>query len=283
MSGETLAAGTTMGPVHLTVASLERSWDWYREAIGLRLLRQDSGRLSLGTPERELLVLYEERGARPAPRTTGLYHFALLLPHRRDLGRWLAHAGKRQVPLTGMSDHFVSEALYLNDPDEHGIEIYWDRPREFWEGQVATRLTSLPLDTSGLLAEVESGSPAFEHLPEATVMGHVHLRVAEIPGTLEFYRDILGFGLMAQFRQAAFLGAGGYHHHLGANTWESAGGRPAPAGAAALRHATLVLPELADRDDLLARLERRAVKIENTDAGPLVRDPSGNALVLALR
>jgi catechol 2,3-dioxygenase len=115
-------------------------------------------------------------------------------------------------------------------------------------------------------------------------MGHVHFRVAEIPGTLEFYRDLLGFGLMAQLGgQALFLAAGGYHHHVGANTWGSAGGRPAPAGAAALRHATLVLPDRSELGALLERLERGAVKTESTDAGPLVRDPSGNALVLALR
>jgi catechol 2,3-dioxygenase len=284
MSGRVLAAGATMGAVHLTVADLERSSDWYREAIGLQPLRRDSGRISLGTAERELLVLYEARGARPAPGTTGLYHFALLLPRRRDLARWLAHALERRLPLTGMSDHFVSEALYLSDPDEHGIEIYWDRPRELWQGQVAQRLTSIPLDLDNLLAELEQPRTSFERLPEETVMGHVHFRVAEIPGTLEFYRDLLGFGLMAQLgRQAVFLAAGGYHHHVGANTWESAGGRPAPAGAAALRHATLVLPDPSEREALLERLERGGVNAEHTDAGPLVRDPSGNALVLALR
>jgi catechol 2,3-dioxygenase len=208
----------------------------------------------------------------------------LLLPRRRDLARWLAHALERRVPLTGMSDHFVSEALYLSDPDNHGIEIYWDRPRELWQGQVAERLTSFPLDLDDLLAELEQQPTPFERLPEETVMGHVHFRVAEIPGTLEFYRDILGFGLMARLgRQAVFLAAGGYHHHVGANTWESAGGRPAPAGAAALRRATLVLPDPSELGALLERLERGAVNIESTDAGSLVRDPSGNALVLALR
>jgi catechol 2,3-dioxygenase len=284
MSAATLGPGTGMGAVHLTVGSLERSWDFYRESIGLQLLRQGSGRISLGTSERELLVLYEEPGARPAPRTTGLYHFALLLPQRRDLARWLTHATGRRVQLTGMSDHFVSEALYLDDPDEHGIEIYWDRPRELWEGQVAGRLTSVPLDLDGLLAERGPDIAPFEGLPEGTVMGHVHFRVAEIPGTVEFYRDALGFGLMAQLgHQAAFLGAAGYHHHVAANTWESAGGHPAPPGTASLRHARLELPELAEREALLARLEARGVKTERTDEGPLVRDPSGNALVLGLR
>ena len=283
MSAGVLAPGATVGAVHLTVADVERSLEWYRDAIGLEVLRQEDALLSLGAGGHELLRLFEQPGARPVPGSTGLYHFALLLPRREDLARWLAHALQDRVPLTGMSDHFVSEALYLSDPDGHGIEIYRDRPRDVWEGQVATRLTSAPLDVTDLLGQVEGSSAPFPGLPEGTVMGHVHLRVAELPGTLEFYRDTVGFGLMAQLRQAAFFAAGGYHHHLGANSWESAGGKPAPAGAAALRHATLVLPDAAERSALLERLQRRGLTPETTDDGPLIRDPSGNALVLAVR
>ena len=130
------------------------------------------------------------------------------------------------VPLVGLSDHFVSEAIYLSDPDGHGIEIYWDRPREVWEGQVFERMTTLPLDVQSLLGELSDVSAErFSGLPDGAVMGHVHLKVASIPETVAFYRDVLGFELMAQVgEQAAFLAAGGYHHHLGANTWESAGG-----------------------------------------------------------
>ena len=204
---------------------------------------------------RALLVLVEEAGARPAFGHTGLYHFALLVPRRADLARWLAHAARDRVPLVGLSDHFVSEALYLSDPDGHGIEIYWDRPREVWEGQVAARMTTLPLDVDDLLGELDDpGAGQFDGLPDDTVMGHVHLKVAAIPETVAFYRDLLGFGLMAQLgEQAAFLGAGGYHHHIGANTWESAGAAPPPPGTAALRHATIVLP-----DEAAARPRRRA-------------------------
>src|SRR5262249_54992327 len=149
-------------------------------------------------------------GAQPAPGSTGLYHFALLLPRRADLASWLAHAAEDRVPLDGMSDHFVSEALYLSDPDDHGIEIYCDRPREVWAGQVAARLASLPLDVDDLMTERRE--TPFTGLPQGTTMGHVHLRVAEIPSTLEFYRDTLGFELMAHLPRAAFLAAGGYHH-----------------------------------------------------------------------
>ena len=242
-----------MGDVHLTVGDLERSVDYYREAIGLDVLATDDGRAALGAGGRELLVLVEEPGARPAYGYTGLYHFALLLPERADLARWLAHAGRDSVPLVGLSDHFVSEAIYLSDPDGHGIEIYWDRPREVWEGQVFERMTTLPLDVGSLMGELADPEPEpFEQLPDGTVMGHVHLKVASIADTVAFYRDVLGFDLMAQLgEQAAFLAAGGYHHHIGANTWESAGAPPPPEGSAALRHVTIVLPDAAERDRVL--------------------------------
>jgi catechol 2,3-dioxygenase len=163
------------------------------------------------------------------------------------------------VPLTGASDHVVSEALYLRDPDDHGIEIYADRPREQWEGRVSERMTTLPLDVDDLLGEDDG---AFGGLPAGTVMGHVHLCVRAIPETVAFYRDELGFDLVAAVGdQAAFLSAGGYHHHVGANTWESAGAEPAPPGTARLLRATIVVPgDGGERE---------------------VRDPSGNTLVLA--
>jgi catechol 2,3-dioxygenase len=277
-----ISAGTAMGPVHLTVSDLEASISFYEGSVGLGTRAREDGTASLGTAERELLVLVEERGAAPAVGYTGLYHFALLLPERIDLARWLAHASADRVPLTGLSDHFVSEAIYLNDPDGHGIEIYWDRPRETWEGKVAERLTTIPLDVDDLIAQLpreEAG--AFEGLPAATVMGHVHLKVAAIPATVAFYQEVIGFDLMASLGSfAAFLSAGGYHHHLGANTWESAGAEAPPAGTAALRHATIVVPDRSDIDAVLDRARSAAVEIADEAAGPLLRDPSGNAVVL---
>ena len=158
-------------------------------------------------------------------------------------------------PSQAWPTHFVSEAIYLSDPDGHGIEIYWDRPRELWEGQVAKRMTTLPLDTSSLFGELaDPTNEPFDGMPAGTTMGHVHLCVADIPQTIAFYRDVLGFGLMASLGgQAAFLSAGGYHHHLGANTWESAGAGQPPGGAATLRAATIVLPSEAERDRLASR------------------------------
>jgi catechol 2,3-dioxygenase len=276
-----IPAGTTMGPVELTVSDLDRSLGYYRGAIGLDVLEEGEGRATLGAGSTELLVLIEEPGAPPALRNTGLYHFALLVPQRGDLARWLAHAGRDRVPLTGLSDHFVSEAIYLSDPDQHGIEIYADRPRELWEGLVGARLTTAPLDVDDLLREIgDPASATFDGLPDGTVMGHVHFKAATIPDTIAFYRDVLGFDLVATYgSQAAFLSAGGYHHHVGANTWESAGAPPPPPGSAALRSATILLPTREERDALVARL---GDLVEGPADAPVVRDPSGNALVLGV-
>src|SRR5919206_343925 len=250
-----IPAETRMGPVHLTVADLERSLDYYRRAIGLDVLEQGAGRASLGADSS-----------------------ALLVPERTDLARWLAHAARDRIQLTGLSDHYVSEAIYLRDPDRHGIEIYADRPRELWEGRVGERMTTEPLDVKDLLGEADGD---FAGMPAGTTMGHVHLKVAAIPQTVDFYRDVLGFDLVVErVPQAAFLSAGGYHHHLGANTWESAGASPPPEGSAALRHATVLLPSDEARDEVVRRVADAGQEPEETATGTLVRDPSGNAVLL---
>jgi catechol 2,3-dioxygenase len=279
-----VSPSTRLGPVHLTVSDLGRSIAYYERTVGLRPIRRDDDRVSLGVCDRELLVLVEEPGAGSSAGYTGLYHVALLLPERLDLARWLTHAVRDRVPLVGLSDHFVSEALYLSDPDGHGLEIYWDRPREVWEGQVAARMTTLPLDSDSLLAELsDHQTERFAGLPDGTVVGHVHLKVAAIPESVAFYRDVLGFGLMAALGpQAAFLSAGGYHHHIAANTWESAGASPPPTGTAALCHATIVLPDEDERERVLDRVAREGLPTKQGAAGPVVRDPSGNALALAI-
>lgn len=278
-----LPPATRMGAVHLTVADLGRSIDYYEHVVGLREReRVDGSGARLGVGEEDLLVLVEQPDVRPARGYCGLYHFALLLPTRTDLARWLAHAARERIALVGMSDHFVSEALYLTDPDGHGIEIYWDRPREVWEGRVAERMTSLPLDTKSLLGELDDpATEPFGGLPDGTAMGHVHLCVADIPRTIAFYRDVLGLGLMASLgSHAAFLSAGGYHHHLGANTWESAGAGQPPDDAAALRYVSVVLPSVTERDLVVARIEAAGYEPQRSDAGVLVQDPCGNRLAL---
>jgi catechol 2,3-dioxygenase len=276
-----IAPATRMGPVELAVADLDRSLEYWRRAIGLRVLEREGGRTLLGA-DSPLLHLVEEPGARPDTGHTGLYHVALLVPDRPSLARFLAHAARERVPLQGLSDHDVSEAIYLRDPDLHGIEVYADRPRERWEGRVFERMTTMPLDVDGLLGELEDpATEPFERLPDGTTMGHVHLRVADVDATVGFYRDVLGMGLMAQLGPAAaFLSAGGYHHHVGANTWESRGASPAPPGSATLRHATIVLPDTAERDRVAARVADSGQEPEPWDGGAFVRDPSGNRLLL---
>jgi catechol 2,3-dioxygenase len=278
-----ISATTRMGAVHVTVGDLDRSLRYYGGQVGLELVRREGGRAALGAGGTELLGLVEEPGAVPAGRHAGLFHFALRVPERADLARWLAHAARDSVPLVGMSDHFVSEAIYLTDPDGHGIEIYHDRPREIWEGQVAARLTTDPLDVGSLLRELDDPARApFERLPAGTDMGHVHLQVADVAESIGFYRDVLGFDLMAELLgSAAFLGAGGYHHHVGANVWHSRGAPPAPEGTARLRHATIVLPTVEERDRVVARTADAGQEPRARDDGVLVRDPSGIDLLLA--
>ena len=254
-----IAPETRMGPVHLTVSDLARSLDFYRSALGLEVQDEDDGRAAFGAGKTELLVLHEQPGAPPADGHTGLFHFALLLPDRASLARFLAHAARERVPLQGLSDHDVSEAIYLGDPDHHGIEIYADRPRERWEGKVAELMTTLPLDTNDLL-RLATDEP-FEGLAEGTTMGHVHLSVGDVEETVAFYGD-LGFDVMARYGgEAAFLATGGYHHHLGANTWQSRGAPYAPGDRARL---TLV-------------------EIHDAPEGRELRDPSGIPIVLSTK
>jgi len=267
-----IAPATRMGPIELSVSDLERTLDYWQGVVGLRVLARDNGRASLGA-DTELVRFVEEPGAGSARGFAGLFHVALLLPSRRDLARWLAHAGQDRVALEGLSDHAVSEAIYLRDPDEHGIEIYADRPRELWEGRVRELMTTIPLDVDSLFAELDE--PRVE-LPDGTVVGHTHLCVSDVNDTVHFYRDELGFELMAQLGpMAAFLAAGGYHHHLGANTWESRGRPKAPAGTARLLEATILVPDDEELERVAGRLE-----VDVDEGGITVEDPSGNPLLL---
>lgn len=273
-----ISPAARMGAVHLTVADLTRSLEYYENAIGLQVQSRENGTAHLGAGTEELLVLTELPGAQPAPRHTGLFHFALLLPSRHDLARWLAHAAEKGLELTGASDHLVSEALYLRDPDHHGIEIYRDRPRSEWErdGEFV-KMATLPLDLRDVLTALEGDEPEYEHMPPGTTMGHVHLQVADIPATEDFYRGVVGMDLQARYAdQASFLSAGGYHHHLGANVWNSRGATPAPPGSASLLETTILLPDESELD----RLESATADAERRSNGAvLLKDPSQNTLV----
>jgi catechol 2,3-dioxygenase len=277
-----IADATRMGAVHLTVSDLARSLDYYQQVVGLQVRERSNGTAYLGAGGDDLLVLYEEPGAEPAPHNTGLFHFALLVPSRHDLARWFAHAIKNEVRFEGLSEHLVSEAIYLRDPDWHGIEIYRDRPKGEWEREGEfVKMATLPLDVQGVLSTLDGGEAVFESMPAGTTMGHVHLQVRDIPDTEAFYTEQLGLDLQARYGdQASFLSAGGYHHHVGANVWNSRGAAPPPPGSASLREITILLPD----EDELARVSERFPDAAQDPGGRgvLVKDPSGNTLLLQL-
>ena len=273
---------THMGAVALTVSDLSRSLAYYEQIIGLRQLRREDNTAVLGAGTAELLTLHEQKGAQPAPRHTGLFHFALLVPTRRDLALVLRHLAQKGADL-GASDHGVSEALYLNDPDGHGIEIYRDRPRAEWPmANGALEMVTARLNAPAILAEI-GVQDAWQGLPEGTVMGHMHLQVADIPTAEQFYTQVIGFDPMQRYgRQASFVSAGGYHHHLGFNTWNSAGATPPPTGSAAINHYTIVLPDTAARDAVVERLTAANIPTQPHTQGLFFQDPFQIGVVLAI-
>ena len=254
--------------MELTVTDLDRSVAFYASAIGLRLHRREDGRAALGAGGEDLLVLVEDPGARPAGRHAGLYHFALLHPSRHELARAAQRLAATRTRISGASDHGISEAIYLPDPDGNGIELAADRGRERW-GDLSDP-TALggpdPLDVAGLL-ELVAGEEVHADVSPETVVGHVHLHVGDIERGLAFYRDIIGFELMTLLDSAAFVAAGGYHHHLGFNIWRGPASPPAPAGTVGLRHWTIVLPA-PDAAALRERVITAGVEHEEHARGP---------------
>lgn len=275
---------TEVGVVSLTVSDLARSVAFYTDAIGLTLLDRDGGAATLGVAGAPLLMLTERPGARAWPREqssyTGLYHFAILLPTRADLGRWVRHWLELGLPL-GQGDHIVSEALYLSDPDENGIEVYRDRPREGWQwsnGRV--RMGGGPVDIRGLLREAEQAGEPWAGMPAGTHLGHIHLQVGDIAQAAAFYHGILGFDIVAEMPSALFVSAGGYHHHLGLNIWHSKGAPPAPADTVGLRFYTIDFATEEARQAVLDRIA--AADIPSTRTGDVVaiEDPWQNTILL---
>lgn len=270
------------GVVRLIVRDLERSLRYYESRIGLQTLRREAGGALLGTAERTLLSLVEQPGVQAVQRgRTGLYHFALLTPDRVALARVLNHLLTTQTPVDGASDHGVSEAIYLSDPDGHGIEIYRDRPRREWpfvKGSLG--MTTDPLDVKGLLAADRARAP-WEGIDPRTVMGHVHLHVADLAAAERFYVELLGLDLMQRFGgQAAFVSAGGYHHHLGLNTWAGIGAPPPTSSAARLDDFELIVPDDALLAAAVARLRDAGIEVAPDSEGWMVLDPSSNRVVL---
>jgi catechol 2,3-dioxygenase len=279
--------GSAIGAVGLTVSDIARSRAFYEHAIGLRSVDRDDGTIALGVDAAKPLV--ELRGDSSAPaldrRATGLYHLAILVPTRRDLALAIGRLVQARWSLDGASDHLVSEALYLSDPDGNGIEIYRDRPREQWR-QTDGRLemATLPLDLDGVIEELEAGASRFEeHAPAGTTIGHVHLQVADLSEAEAFYNGVLGFDVMVRgYPGALFVSAGGYHHHIGLNTWHSRGAAPPAAGSVGLRAFEVALPDQAALERVLVRVRAAGIAIDEDDGTPLVRDPSGNGVRLSV-
>jgi catechol 2,3-dioxygenase len=272
---------TKMGQVSLTVSNLDRSLAYYQHNIGLKLQERGGDTAVLGANGTPLLRLKELPGSRVIRRATGLYHFALLVPSRLELARTLQHLIETQTPIGGASDHLVSEALYLSDPDGHGIEIYRDRPRSAWYDESGKfLLDTIRFDVDGVMSELKDGADPWLGIDPATIMGHVHLQVADVDAATRFYVDILGFSLMAGIPMASFISAGGYHHHLGMNSWMGAGAPPPPENAARLLSYEILLPDQAALGEVVDRLAEAGIVPEEQADGLAVRDPSQNTAIL---
>lgn len=278
--GYRLPAATRLGVVRLQVADLDRSLAYYGQVLGLSIVESTGASALLAASDGGdvLLELRELRGASRVPRRgrLGLYHFAILLPDRSSLARFVAHLQQLGIA-AGAADHLVSEAIYLHDPDGLGIEVYADRPRSAWEHRERELLMDTqPLDTEGLLRSAPD--QRWNGMPAATIMGHIHLHVGDIAQASSFYHDALGLDRVVwSYPGALFLSAGGYHHHVGVNTW--AAGAPAPANDdARLIEWELVVPLPSDAAAALDSLEAAGVEVARGTDGGVARDPWGTAV-----
>jgi catechol 2,3-dioxygenase len=291
--------------VRLTVSDLDRSVTFYERTLGLLAGPVQGSTVMLAGPDGAPLVELERNPAAHAldPRATGMFHLAILVPSRLELARSLRRLAIHRWPLDGASDHLVSEALYLSDPDGNGIELYRDRPRDEWprsNGQL--QMATLPLDLDHLLGELTSPaaatpatgpsaskaraaaanvSPAPGTVPAGTRMGHVHLQVSDLNEAEQFYRGVLGLEVTVRgYPGALFVSAGGYHHHIGLNTWRSAGAKPPPSGSIGLRDFELVLSNARAFGEVLERVQTAGLAADAVAHRVRVRDPSGNTVVL---
>ena len=275
-----MPADLKLGSVRLIAGDLDMMSSFYQRALGLEILDSTSDLVRLGTGSGGAVELVSRPDAPPRPpRTTGLFHLAVLVPSRIELARAIRRVVEADWSFTGASDHLVSEAMYLDDPEGNGIEIYRDRPREEWRTQPNGELAmaSLPLDVDDIVGELGgSPDPAPVVAPD-THIGHVHLQVRDIPETEEFYAGLMGFDITVRSLPGAlFVSAGGYHHHLGLNTWASAGAPPPPSGARGLDRFEVIVRDAGELD----RIEKRIDSAERSDEGLIVTDPSQNRALI---
>lgn len=279
--------GTSIGLVTLRVANLERSRRFYEGVLAFQPVEQAPGRVVLGDRDKQpLLELIEVPGAAPQPRrATGLYHVAILFPTRADLGRELERVFQAGLQV-GQGDHLVSEALYLSDPDDNGLELYRDRPRSEWRwtnGMV--QMATDPVDIRGILEEGRRGVKPWEVIPAGTRVGHIHLQVGDIAEARRFYSTILGFDITADLSAhgALFVSAGGYHHHIGLNTWHSRGAKPTPSNAAGLQSYVINIPTREGLQEVRQRLVAYGVPFEEQENSIRVNDPWQNTIILQVQ
>ncbi|HEY1951772.1 MAG TPA: VOC family protein [Gemmatimonadaceae bacterium] len=277
-----LPDSTHLGRVRLQVADLERSIGFYEKVLGLRTIQSDDDSASLGPhgEDRVIVHLRQLRSARPVPRRglLGLYHFAILLPDRASLGRFVAHLGEIGA-YAGMSDHFVSEAVYLTDPDGLGIEVYADRPRDAWKyDERQLYMTTNHLDVDDLVRA--AGGERWKGMPAGTVLGHVHLYVDDIEKAEAFYHQALGFDKVVwSYPGALFMSAGGYHHHLGTNTW-ARGAPPASDADARLLEWEIVVPTKKDAQEAALHVKHAGYPVKEESGEWVLTDPWGTSLRL---
>ncbi|WP_058306175.1 VOC family protein [Gracilibacillus massiliensis] len=274
---------TYVSHVKINVQDLNRSIQFYQQIVGFDILEKtDSQAILTADGRTSILSLQQPKNAEPKQaRTTGLYHFAILLPNRSDLANFVFHCIKNNVRL-GSSDHLVSEALYFNDPDGNGIEVYIDKDPNTWTWQNDQVVMAVdPLDFEDLLKEGQQG--AWQGLPAQTVMGHIHLHVAAIAKTKFFYEEGLGFETVCQFGdQALFISTGKYHHHIGLNTWNGVGAPSPSENSAGLVSFTLTYPSKEVLNNTLSNLTAIGVHVEQQQKQATIKDPSGNKIVLSI-
>ncbi|ASY68095.1 VOC family protein [Sinorhizobium fredii] len=267
---------------HLVVQDLPMVSAWYQKMLGLTPLETSASGETLGVAGRPLLTLTADTNAARAPRNApGLFHTAFLVPDRRELGRWLAHAANNGIRLQGASDHLVSEAIYLADPEGNGIEVYRDRPRSEWryESDGAVAMNTLPLDLQSLYDEApEEG---WRGLADGTVIGHIHLQVSDIPQADAFFRDVLGLDLMARYPGASFFASGKYHHHVAANIWNSRGAAKRQATMTGLSDYTIRFREADRFATVIGKLDALQIPVREEGGVHRLTDPWGIGLNLA--
>ena len=283
-AGPRLHPDTTLGATRLNAADQQSLAKFYEHTVGLRRLDDGDGVAALGTDAgRPIVELVATPDAPPRPAgATGLFHLAILVPDRRELARSLRRVSEAGWRFTGASDHLVSEALYLRDPEGNGIEIYRDRPREEWRrsgGEI--EMDTLPLDLESVLGELGGDDASGAPMASGTRLGHVHLNVADLRSSEDFYAGALGLDVTVRgYPGALFASAGGYHHHVGLNTWMGEGAPPPPPGARGLERFEIVLPDAAELDAAERRLAAAGVQAARSDEGLTAVDPSGNRLLL---